>query len=64
MPTRKTLRNRELKKLFDEGCVIEDLMVRYNLSRNRIRALLADEKNRRASSPDPYYRNKRDLSQV
>ena len=44
---------------FADGISIETLMVRYTLSRNRVLAVLADERNRRAASPDEYYRDVR-----
>ena len=52
-------RNREMIAIFEAGGPIELLMARYKLSENRVRAILADEKNRRLTSPDPYYRSKR-----
>jgi hypothetical protein len=44
---------------FDAGESIKSLMIRYRLGENRVRAVLADERNRRATSPDPFYRNMR-----
>ena len=52
-------RNREIMALFEGGEPIEGLMTRYNLTNSRIRAILADERNRRAASLDGYYRKYR-----
>jgi hypothetical protein len=54
-----TSRNRGLIARFEAGESVELLMVLYGLSKNRVRAVLADERNRRLSSPDPFYRNLR-----
>jgi len=55
----KTLRNRELIEHYEAGASVEDLMAQYGLSKNRVRAILADERNRRLTSPDPFYRKMR-----
>jgi len=55
----KTTRNRELMARYKAGDPIELLMIRYRLSENRVRAILSDERNRRLTSTDPFYRNMR-----
>lgn len=56
----KSDRNRKLMALFEAGNPIEGLMVRFGLSKNRVMAILRDEKNRRAASTDPFYRKFRE----
>ena len=60
----KSDRNRTLMALFEAGKSIKDLMVRFGLSKNRVMAILRDEKNRRAASPDPFYRSLRNGNQA
>ena len=52
----KNDRNRKMIALFEAGNSIEALMTWYGLSKNRVMAILRDEKNRRAASTDPFYR--------
>ena len=58
----KSDRNRTLIALFEAGKSVKDLMVRFGLSKNRVMAILRDERNRRAASTDPFYRNLRNQS--
>ena len=55
----KSDRNREMMALHEAGKPVEALMVKFGLSKNRVMAVLRDEKNRRAASPEPFYRNLR-----
>jgi Mor family transcriptional regulator len=55
----KNDRNRNMMALFEAGSSIEALMIWFGLSKNRVMAILRDEKNRRAASPDPFYRKLR-----
>ena len=55
----KSDRNRNLMSLFEAGNSIKELMIRFGLSKNRVMAILRDERNRRAASTDPFYRNLR-----
>jgi len=55
----KSDRNRNLMSLFEAGNSIKELMIRFGLSKNRVMAILRDERNRRAASPDPFYRSLR-----
>jgi len=55
----KNDRNRNMMAQFEAGNSIETLMTWYGLSKNRVMAILRDEKNRRAASTDPFYRNLR-----
>ena len=55
----KSVRNREMMTAFENGTPIRQLMARYGLGEKRVKAILADEKNRRLSSPDPFYRSLR-----
>jgi Mor family transcriptional regulator len=55
----KSDRNRNLIALFEAGKSIRELMLKFGLSKNRVMAILRDERNRRAASTDPFYRNLR-----
>ena len=55
----KNDRHRHMMAHFEAGNSIETLMTWYGLSKNRVMAILRDEKNRRAASTDPFYRNLR-----
>ena len=55
----KNDRNRNMMALFEAGNSIEALMELHGLSKNRVMAILRDERNRRAASTDPFYRNLR-----
>jgi len=55
----KSDRNRRMMALFEAGKPIDELMICFELSKNRVCAILRDERNRRAASPDPFYRNLR-----
>ncbi|MBA2590226.1 MAG: hypothetical protein H0U98_16560 [Alphaproteobacteria bacterium] len=55
----KSARNRAMMAAFEGGASISKLMVDYGLGEKRIRAILADERNRRRNSPDPFYRTMR-----
>ena len=52
-------RNRQILADFEAGRTISQLCMDYELSDLRIRALLTDEKNRQALSPEPFYRELR-----
>jgi Mor family transcriptional regulator len=41
---------------FEAGQPIEQLAQKYQLSHKRVRAIIADEQNRRFVSTDPFYR--------
>ncbi len=49
-------RNREMFAAFQAGQTIEQLCGDYGLSKTRVQAILADEKNRQTISPEPFYR--------
>jgi Mor family transcriptional regulator len=49
-------RNRALCAAFEAGRTIEQLCKDYDMSELRVRTILADEKNRQAVSPEPFYR--------
>lgn len=53
------LRNRKIFDAFENGESIVQLAKAHGLSENRIRAILIEEKNKRALSLDPYYRRLR-----
>ena len=55
----KSDRNRNLMSLFEAGKSVKELMINFGLSKNRVMAILRDERNRRAASTDPFYRNLR-----
>jgi Mor family transcriptional regulator len=59
----KSDRNRKLMALFETGHTIPALMAKFGLSKNRVMAILRDERNRRAASTDPFYRNLRAANQ-
>ena len=59
----KSDRNRRLMAMFETGQSIPALMVKFGLSKNRVMAILRDERNRRAASPDPFYRSLRAAGQ-
>ena len=50
-------RNRSLIAAYEAGDDIEKLVHCYGISAKRIRAIIADEKNRRRVSREPFYRN-------
>jgi hypothetical protein len=52
----KLTRNQGLIAEFEAGQTIDQLMAKYDLSNNRVRAILADERNRRIASALPFYR--------
>jgi len=60
----KSDRNRKLMSMFEAGHTIPALMLKFGLSKNRVMAILRDERNRRAASPDPFYRNFRTVNQT
>lgn len=45
---------------FEDGTPVQNLMLEYGLGEKRVMAILADERNRRLTSPDPYYRRMRE----
>jgi hypothetical protein len=49
-------RNRKMFAVFQAGQTIEQLCQDHGLSKTRIQAILADEKNRQTVSPEPFYR--------
>jgi Mor family transcriptional regulator len=49
-------RNRALIAEHEAGQPIEQLAQKYEISRKRVRAIIADEQNRRFVSTDPFYR--------
>ena len=53
---KNTNRNRDIVAAFEAGIAVEQLSGDYCLTQARIRAILVDERNRRAVSPDPFYR--------
>ena len=52
----KLTRNQGLIAEFEAGQTIDQLMAKYDLSNNRVRAILTDERNRRIASALPFYR--------
>ena len=52
----KLTRNQGLIAEFEAGKPMDQLMAKYDLSENRVRAILADERNRRIASALPFYR--------
>jgi Mor family transcriptional regulator len=50
-------RNRSLMVAYEAGDDIEKLVQCYGISAKRVRAIIADEKNRRRVSREPFYRN-------
>lgn len=57
MDRRRTLaRNREIFAAFQAGQSVEGLAEQHDLSVERVRALLTDEKNRLRFSSEPFYR--------
>lgn len=55
----KTDRNRQMLADFEAGHSLEQLGAAHDLTHVRVRAVLADEKNRRRVSPDPFYSSQR-----
>jgi len=53
---RKSDRNRRMFTAFAQGQTLEQLGEQYALTRQRVRAVLTDEKNRRSHSVEPFYR--------
>jgi Mor family transcriptional regulator len=53
---KKLTRNQGLIAEFEAGRTIDQLTAKYDLSENRVRAILADERNRRIASALPFYR--------
>jgi Mor family transcriptional regulator len=54
-----TNRNRDMLAAFEAGATVEQLAAEHGLSRNRVRAVLNDERHRQAISPTPFYRKLR-----
>jgi hypothetical protein len=54
-------RNREIFVAFLNGILKEDLAAQYNLTTQRIDAILSAERHKIAVSPDPNYRQLRHL---
>jgi hypothetical protein len=50
-------RNRQLMAEFEAGTTVHELAQKFELSEDRVRALLRDEKNRREASVKPFYRD-------
>ena len=50
-------RNQALIAAYEAGEPVELLAQRYRLSGKRVRAIIADEQNRRRVSREPFYRN-------
>ena len=60
----KSARNQAMMKAFDHGTPVAALMEEYGLGEKRVRAILADERNRRLNSPEPFYRTMRNASET
>lgn len=50
-------RNRALIAAYELGEGIDQLVQRYGISAKRVRAIIADEQNRRRVSREPFYRD-------
>jgi len=50
-------RNRALMAAYEAGEGVEQLVECYGISPKRVRAIIADEQNRRRVSREPFYRN-------
>jgi Mor family transcriptional regulator len=50
-------RNRALIAAYEAGAGIEQLVQCYGISAKRVRAIIADEQNRRRVSREPFYLN-------
>jgi Mor family transcriptional regulator len=59
MPRKVTTsaRNRALIATYEAGQGIERLVQNYGISAKRVRAIIADEQNRRRVSREPFYRD-------
>ena len=57
-----TERNRALVWDFEHGATLEVLAGKYGIKARRVRAILADETNRRRASPDAFYRQFRSVT--
>jgi len=56
-------RNRALIAAYEAGETIERLAQKYGVSGKRVRAIIADEQNRRRVSKEPFYCNFRAASE-
>ena len=52
---RRTVRNRQLMAEFENGITLEALTLKYSLGQSRVKAILAEEKHKRAHSLDSFY---------
>jgi hypothetical protein len=50
-------RNRALIVAYEAGEPVERLAQKYGVNRKRVRAIIADEQNRRRVSREPFYSN-------
>jgi hypothetical protein len=47
---------------FENGASVAKLSLHYGISEKRVKAILADERNRQLNSIDPFYRYLRNLA--
>lgn len=54
-----TKRNRDILESFEAGVTVEQLAHEHGLTAARVRAVLNDERHRKALSPTPFYKAQR-----